>query len=125
MRDTVQAKGACIRLLPERMELGEIELAKLSDSFGQVRFEVQNDGTAPLILRSVSGCCGTDIKDYTKAPILPGKKGEILVEFRLDPKPQAISRTVTVVSNAVNAPTLAASIVGAVIRNREKGKIIL
>lgn len=47
------------------------------------------------------------------------------MEFRIEPKPQSISRTVTVVSNAANAGTLQAHILGSVIPNKEKGKIIL
>lgn len=123
--DTVKLKGPHIQLEPEKIDLGKIEMGKLEASHGKVRFEVLNVGTSPLILRSATGCCGTEVKEFTKAPILPGKRGEILVEFRIEPRPQTIGRKVTIVSNALNSPTLEAHIVGAVVRDREKGRLPL
>ena len=114
--------GPVIRLEPAKMDLGSIQLSQLSDEHGKVRFEVFNDGTKPLLLKKVSRCCGTDIKSYTQGPILPGKSGEILVEFRIEPKLQAISRTVTVLSNAENGAEIKAPIVGNVIKDAGPGR---
>ena len=118
-----QNKGAEIRFEPAEVQLGDIELRKIDDNTGRVAIQVFNDGKAPLILQMVSGCCGTDIKEYTKAPILPGKSGEIQVYFRVEPKLQAISRTVTILSNATNAKETQVHIKGTVVKNKEQGRI--
>lgn len=117
------AKGAIIRTTPTEVQLGELELRKLDDDTGRVKITVHNDGTAPLLLQNVSGCCGTDIKGYTQSPILPGKEGEIKVYFRVEPKLKAINRTVTIISNAANAKEIQVPIKGIVVKDKEKGKI--
>ena len=88
-----------------------------------MKIAVWNDGTAPLILQNVSGCCGTDIKDYTRAPILPGKEGEIQVYFRVEPKLHAISRTVTILSNDPKNKEVLVPIKGTVVKNKEHGRV--
>lgn len=118
-----KVKGAIIRLDPTEVKLGDIPLDKLSDDNGKVNIKVVNDGTTPLILNKVEGCCGTTIKEYTKAPILPGKEGLIKVEFRIEPKPQSISRVVTVHSNATNAKELKCPITGSVVIPKQPGRI--
>lgn len=118
-----KAKGAQIRLDPTEVKLGNIPLDKLSDDNGKVVIKVVNDGTSPLILNKVEGCCGTEIKDYTKAPILPGKEGSIKVYFRIEPKPQTISRVVTVHCNAVNAKEIKCPITGSVVMPKPAGRI--
>jgi hypothetical protein len=118
-----QPTGAIIRLEPTEVQMGEIELRKIDDNTGRVTLQVFNDGKAPLILQKVSGCCGTDIKEYTKAPILPEKSGTIEVYFRVEPKLQAISRTVTILSNATNAKEVQVHIRGLVVKNKEQGRV--
>ncbi len=115
--------GAHIRVEPETLEMGEIEFSKLTQDMGNIKFTVHNDGTTPLILKKVTGCCGTNIKGYPKAPILPGKTGEILVQFRIEPKLQTISRTVTILSNDKEKPEVKHHIKGAVIKDKEKGRL--
>ncbi len=118
-----QKRDAEIRTEPTEVQLGEIQLSKIDDMTGRVTIKIFNDGEKPLILQKVSGCCGTDIKEYTKAPILPSKNGEIQVYFRVEPKLQAISRTVTIVSNAKNSKELQVHIKGTVVKDKEKGRI--
>lgn len=79
-----------------------IELDTLyTDSLELVKLEIAflNAGDQPLIVSNARGCCGTRIKNYTREPLNPGEKGTIQVEFRLAPRPQRISRTVTLTSN--------------------------
>ncbi len=118
-----QKSGAEIRIEPAEVQLGDIELRKIDDNTGRVTIQIHNDGKAPLILQKVSGCCGTDIKEYTKAPILPSKSGEIHVYFRVEPKLQTISRTVTILSNATNAKEVQVHIRGNVVKNKEQGRV--
>jgi len=120
-----QNKGAIITTKPDTVKLGEIKLNDLTDENGKVQIVVMNDGTLPLILNEVTGCCGTNIKEWTKAPILPNKSGIIKVEFRIEPRPQMISRTVTIKSNATNSKVLKVPIEGMVIASKAKNEIEL
>lgn len=118
-------KGAFIVAKPDTVKLGEIGLNDLSNENGKVQITVLNTGILPLILNEVTGCCGTNIKEWTKAPILPGKSGLIKVEFRIEPRPQVISRTVTIKSNAANSKIIKVSIEGVIIESTEKNEIKL
>jgi len=122
---SAQNKGAFITAKPDTVRLGEISLNDLSNESGRVQIALVNTGNLPLILNEVTGCCGTDIKEWTKAPILPGKSGLIKVEFRIEPRPQVISRTVTIKSNATNSKVIKVPIEGVVIEERKPNEIKL
>lgn len=109
----------------DTLNLGEIFLDELSDKHGNIQIKFQNNGNKPLILKNVSGCCGTNVKEWTKAPILPNKEGSISVEFRTEPRPQKISRTVTIESNAANQKVIKVYIVGLVIERKSSKEITL
>ncbi len=117
--------GAFIVTNPDTVQLGEIGLNDLSNDNGKIEITVINKGNLPLILNDVTGCCGTNIKEWPKAPILPGKTGLITVEFRIEPRPQVISRTITIKSNAVNSKVLKVSINGLIIESKSKNEIKL
>lgn len=120
---SIKEDGAAIRLERDTADLGEVAVLDVDDNTGRLALTVYNDGNKPLILQKVEGCCGTNILDYTKHPILPGKAGSISVYFRVEPKPQSISRTVTIHSNASNAPVAVIKIVGTVILPKERGRL--
>lgn len=120
-----QNKGAIVSVKPDTVRLGEIQLSDLSDDNGKVQITVVNDGKQPLILNEVTGCCGTNIKEWPKAPILPGKTGVIKVEFRIEPRLQVISRTVTIKSNATNSKVVKVPIEGLVIEDKKANEIKL
>jgi len=120
-----QNKGVIITIKPDTLKLGEIKLNDLTDENGKVQIVVMNIGTQPLILNEVTGCCGTNIKEWPKAPILPNKSGIIKVEFRIEPRPQMISRTVTIKSNASNSKVVKVPIEGMVIASKAKNEIEL
>lgn len=120
---TLKHKGPAIALQPDTLNMGELYIDEIDANSGKVEIWVKNSGSSPLILRSVKGCCGTNVKSWPKAPILPGKKGAIKVEFRIEPKMQRISRTVTIVSNALNKPQVKVPIVGVVVRRKSRNEI--
>ena len=122
---SAQNKGAFITTKPDTVKLGEIGLNDLSNESGKVQIIVMNIGGMPLILNEVTGCCGTNIKEWPKAPILPGKSGLIKVEFRIEERPQVISRTVTIKSNAANSKVLKVPIEGTIIESLSKNGIKL
>lgn len=117
--------GAILVASPDTVKLGEIGLNDLSDDNGKVVISVINKGSVPLVLNEVTGCCGTNIKEWPKAPILPGKNVLIKVEFRIEARPQVISRTVTIKSNAANSKVLKVLITGVVIESTAKNEIKL
>jgi len=44
-------------------------------------FEFTNKGQAPLIISEVEGSCGCTVAEYTKDPVMPGKKGKVKATF--------------------------------------------
>lgn len=120
-----QNSGAFIVTTPDTVNIGEIALNELTEQNGKVEIVVLNKGNAPLILNIAEGCCGTNIKEWPKAPILPGKSAIIKVEFRIEPRPQVVSRTVTIKSNASNAKVLKVPITGVIIESKAANEITL
>lgn len=123
-KGTVKKDGPII-LVSDTISLGEIFVNDLSDEHGKINVKITNIGNKPLILKNVTGCCGTNVKSWPKAPILPGKDAMILVEFRTEPRPQKISRTITVESNASNNKVVKVAITGVVIEKRGTNEISL
>jgi len=44
-------------------------------------FEFTNKGQAPLVISEVEGSCGCTVAEYTKDPVMPGKKGKVKAIF--------------------------------------------
>jgi hypothetical protein len=80
---------------------------------GTCEFTVTNTGDAPLILTSCKGSCGCTVPKCDTEPIKPGQKTTITVKYdtkRVGP----INKSVTISSNAVNAPERIVRIKGTV-----------
>jgi hypothetical protein len=66
-----------------------IKWDKTTHEFGKVKlkspvsyeFEFTNEGEAPLLISDVEPSCGCTVTEYSKDPILPGKKGKIKTTF--------------------------------------------
>lgn len=105
----------------EKVVGAKIAFADLTYDFGTVNvgdkgeFEVsfKNEGTEPLILQNVQGCCGAKIVDYTKDPILPQKSGAIKIQIYTGGA-GAVSKTITIVSNDPNNSTVRVSFRGTI-----------
>ncbi len=63
-------------------------------------FEFTNTGKEPLIIQSCSASCGCTTPDWTRTPILPGKKGKITVKYNTQGRPGSFNKTVYIASNA-------------------------
>lgn len=61
----------------ETIDLGKIKVGNPSTAI----FSVTNVGKEPLIIETANPTCGCTIGDYTKAPIVTGKKGEIKATY--------------------------------------------
>lgn len=66
-----------------------VALSESTFAFGKIKkgdhkehtYEITNTGKNPLIISQVKPGCGCTVPDYTKEPIMPGKKGKITLKF--------------------------------------------
>ena len=80
---------------------------------GECVFTVTNTGDQPLIISNCQGSCGCTVPKCETAPIKPGAKSSITVKYdsnRVGP----INKSVTITSNAANAPSKVVRIQGPV-----------
>jgi hypothetical protein len=89
-----------------------ISFEKKSHDFGDITqgdkveftYHFTNAGNEPLIITNVQVTCGCTVpKGWPRDPIPPGGSGELTVSFNSAGKIGKQNKTVTVVSNAVNA----------------------
>ena len=90
----------------------EINYGKISKGDNGIRiFKFTNVGSKPLIINKVYSSCGCTIPKKPSSPIGPGQGDEIQVKYdtnRVGP----IRKTITVLSNAINSPTMSLKITG-------------
>ncbi|MCI5054854.1 MAG: DUF1573 domain-containing protein [Flavobacteriales bacterium] len=90
----------------------QMEFEKEVHDFGKMKqhgdasteFLFKNTGNEPLIISNAKGSCGCTVPQWPKEPIAPGETGSIKVRYdskRIGP----INKSVTITSNAGNAPT--------------------
>ena len=92
--------------------LTTIALAESSFDFGKIKkgdkvehvYEVTNTGTNPLVISEVKPGCGCTAGDFTKEPILPGKKGKITLHFDSSNFDGNVSKYADVFANVEKAP---------------------
>jgi hypothetical protein len=87
----------------------EIKFEKLVHDFGtfseaspvvNCTFTFTNTGDKPLVINQAVASCGCTVPEYTKAPIEPGKKGEIKVTYNGTGKfPGHFKKSITVRTN--------------------------
>ena len=83
----------------EQIDLGEIPQNKPKE----VDFEFKNTGKTAVIITNVKASCGCTATDYTKTPIQPGETAKVKATYNAAAK-GAFSKTVTVTTNAEDAP---------------------
>jgi hypothetical protein len=92
--------GAQIEFTKEVHDYGTIE----NGANGECTFEFKNTGNAPLIISNAKGSCGCTVPSWPKEPVAPGATASIKVKYDTK-RPGAINKSVTITSNAANAPT--------------------
>lgn len=97
---TVGGSGPMISLDKEVHDYGTIE----QNANGTCEFKVTNTGDQPLIISNCKGSCGCTVPKCDTAPIAPGKSSVITVKYATE-RVGPINKSVTITSNAVNAPT--------------------
>ncbi len=111
--DENEKKGPVLEFEKSRQDYGTVYVDDLPD--GNLEIKFTNAGDEPLVISNVRACCGTRVTDWPREPIMPGDEETIEVSFRLAPRPQRISRSVTVNYNNEERPTVRYRIVGQVV----------
>ncbi|WP_066755512.1 DUF1573 domain-containing protein [Crocinitomix algicola] len=107
--------GPVIKIDKEVHDYGTIDYK----ADGKCVFTITNTGNQPLIISKCKGSCGCTVPQCTEAPIAPGASSKITVEYDTG-RTGPFHKSVTVTSNAVNAPTKVVKIKGTVKPNPEK-----
>lgn len=89
-----------------------IALSESNFDFGTIKkgakvnhvYEVTNTGINPLIISEVKPGCGCTAPEFTKDPIMPGKKGKITLSFDSTNFDGAVQKYADVFANVENAP---------------------
>jgi hypothetical protein len=105
----VGGSGPMITMDKEVHDYGTID----QGANGTCEFKITNTGDQPLIISSCKGSCGCTVPKCDTAPIAPGKTSIVTVKYdsnRVGP----INKSVTINSNAVNAPAKVVRIKGEV-----------
>lgn len=105
-----QESGAKIDFTKETHDYGTIK----NGADGTCTFEFKNTGNAPLIISNAKGSCGCTVPEWPKEPIAPGATASIKVSYDTK-RPGAISKNVTIFSNAVGNETKVIYITGTVL----------
>ena len=96
---TSKVSGAGMVFANEVIDYGTIN----QNADGKREFVFTNNGNAPLVITNAQGSCGCTVPSSPKEPIAPGGKGQIKVQYNMNPGP--ISKTITIESNATNKPS--------------------
>ncbi len=67
-------------------------------------YMVKNIGENPLVISNIQVSCGCTAPFYPKEPILPGKIGEVTLEFNSAGKAGLVDKNALIIANANNAP---------------------
>jgi hypothetical protein len=68
-----------------------------------IRFEFTNTTSKPIVIQNVAPSCGCTTADYTKTPILPGKKGFVEASYNAAAA-GAFMKTVNVTTSESKTP---------------------
>lgn len=68
------------------------------------KFEITNTGKNPLIISEVKPGCGCTVPEYTKEPIMPGKKGFVNLKFDSSSFDGMQNKSADVYANVENMP---------------------
>ncbi len=93
-------------------EKAEIHFDTTEHNFGYViegseavyTFVFYNVGKEPLVLTGAQPGCSCTVSDYTHEPVMPGKKGTIVVKYSTKGRIGGFTKSITVTSNAVTNP---------------------
>ena len=94
-RDSKTQAYAVMEFEEKEHDFGTVEEGEVVEH----TFEFTNAGDAPLIVSNASASCGCTVPTWTKEPIAPGDKGEMLVKFDTRGKPNQQMKAVRITAN--------------------------
>ena len=126
-KETKAAKTPPAQEETSKSNAAEIEFVKKVHDYGVIfegsdgtcEFEFKNVGKEPLILSNVTSSCGCTVPSWPREPIMPGKTSVIKVKYNTN-RVGAISKSVTVLSNAEENPRVELRIQGQVKPKQEE-----
>ncbi len=80
-------------------------------------FKFMNSGYAPLILTAVNSSCGCLVAKWPSEPIAPGKSASVIAHYDTN-RVGCFEKTLTVVSNDPERPTIVLKIKGEVVESK-------
>lgn len=82
------------------------DFGNITEQGGSVtsKFEFTNTGSAPLLVSQVRASCGCTTPDWSKEPILPGKRGFVAATYDPRNRPGPFDKSINVTTNT-NPPT--------------------
>lgn len=95
----VKVLADAIKWKSESIDVGNIPQGKPK----VIRFEFTNTTKKPIVIENVAPSCGCTTADYTKTPILPGKKGFVEASYNAA-APGAFMKTVNVTTSDSKTP---------------------
>jgi hypothetical protein len=106
----------------------EIKFKSMKENFGfahegdtvRISYELENTGDKPLLITGYEVECGCTVMQKPSAPVAPGEKYVLLVTFDTHEKYDRQDRTVKVISNALNTPSVL-RFKGVVLKPKSKG----
>ena len=99
-----------IKFEKEMVDYGVIE----HNADGNRYFVFKNTGDSPLIISNAKGSCGCTVPTYPREPIAPGASDTIKVRYATN-RVGKFTKTVTITSNAKEAPAKVLKITGEVL----------
>ena len=90
-------KMAKLEFAKHEIDCGILEYNTYTD----IKIEFTNIGEQPLIISHVSSSCGCATPEWSRKPVNPGEKGEIMVKYHAGGKGK-FTRSIIVQSNAIN-----------------------
>jgi hypothetical protein len=77
------------------------DFGNINEKDGKVayKFTFKNTGTNPLLIENISTGCGCTTINYSKAPINPGKTGQITVIYNPAYRPGVFSKEIDIITN--------------------------
>jgi len=109
-------QGAAIEFEQEVHDYGNIP----QGANGTYSFVFTNTGTEPLLISNAKGSCGCTVPTWPQEPIATGASAKLDVTYDTQ-RIGAISKTVTINSNAVNEPIKVIRIAGNVLAPDSEG----
>lgn len=93
---------------------GEFKFKEETHDYGEVPegplaecdFEFKNVGKSPIIITEARGSCGCTVPNWSKEPVLPGKKGTIHVSYTTQGRQGMIAKDIVITSNAKQQPMI-------------------